>query len=56
MKDLKKLGPGELLALVTENLVTKNRILKDPTKLMELATCRRNIAALQQEIFIRYKA
>jgi TusA-related sulfurtransferase len=56
MKNLKDLEPGELLELVTENLATQNRILNDPAKITELTNCKMNIAALQQEIFIRYKS
>jgi len=54
MKNLKNLESGQLLALVTENLANRTRILNDPNKLMELAAYKRNIAELQQEIFIRY--
>lgn len=56
MKNLKTLESGQLLDLVTENLTTQNRIINDPAKLIELRNCKRNIAELQQEIFIRYNA
>jgi hypothetical protein len=56
MKNLKDLEPVELLELVTENLATKNRILNDPCRITELKNCQMNIAALQVEIFVRYKS
>jgi len=56
MKDLKDLLSNQLLDLVTENMATQTRILNDPTKIIELAICKRNIIKLQQEIFIRYNA
>jgi hypothetical protein len=57
MKDLKNLQAGQLLDLVTENMATQTRLLKeDPRKLLELAICKREIIKLQQEIFIRYNA
>jgi hypothetical protein len=56
MKDLTKLESNQLLTLVTENLAAQKRISENPNNLTELATCKRNMAAIQQEIFIRYNS